>query len=102
MAAAGEDAILPLVEKFFAERIFAPMRLDKLERQLRAHDRRIAHEAKQSRKNITGKLEDLERRIGLQVQALETGLEPQLIGRRIAELRAEKEQTEAALRELAP
>ncbi len=35
-----EDGLLPLVEKFFAERIFGPMRVEKLERQLRAHGRK--------------------------------------------------------------
>ena len=34
-----EDALLPLVEQFFAERIFGPMRLEKLARQLRAHQK---------------------------------------------------------------
>ena len=34
-----EDALLPIVEKFFAQRIFGPMRLEKLERQLVAHQR---------------------------------------------------------------
>jgi predicted nuclease with TOPRIM domain len=48
---------------------------------------------------VSKKLDDLERRIGLQVQALETGLEPQLVGKRIAELRAEKERLEAELAE---
>lgn len=43
-----EDALLPLVEKFFAERIFGPMRLDKLARQLRAHQ-------KASRKDLGAK-----------------------------------------------
>ena len=35
-----------------------------------------------------------DRRIALQIQALETGLEPQLIGQRIAELRKDKEKAE--------
>jgi site-specific DNA recombinase len=39
-----EDAILPLVERFFCERIFGPMRVDKLARQLRAHQRAAASE----------------------------------------------------------
>ena len=30
-----EDALVPLVERFFSERIFGPMRLDKLARQMR-------------------------------------------------------------------
>ncbi len=34
-----EDALLPLVEQFFAERVWGPMRLRKLAQQLRGYDR---------------------------------------------------------------
>jgi site-specific DNA recombinase len=97
-----EDALLPLVERFFAERIFGPMRLDKLERQLRAHGRQAKRKAKDTQARLRGQVADLDRRIGLQIDALEKGVEPELIGQRIAELRAEKEEAEAALRELGP
>ena len=43
---------------------------------------------------------DLDRRIGLQIDALEKEVEPELVGKRIAELRTQKEELEAALREL--
>jgi DNA invertase Pin-like site-specific DNA recombinase len=95
-----EDVLLPLVERFFAERIFGPMRLDKLERQLRAHGRQAKRTAKHTESRLRGQVADLERRIGLQIDALEKGLEPELVGRRIGELRAEKEEAEATLREL--
>ena len=39
---------------------------------------------------------------GLQPNALEQGVEPELVGQRIAELRAEKDRAEAAVRQLAP
>lgn len=40
-----EDALVPLVENFFTERIFGPMRLDKLARQLAAQERSAAKRA---------------------------------------------------------
>ena len=95
-----EDALLPLVERFFAERIFGPMRLDKLARQLRAHGRQAKRKAKDTQSSHRAQVADLDRRIGLQIDALEKGIEPELIGRRIAELRTQKEEVEAALREL--
>ena len=39
---------------------------------------------------------------GLQIDALEHGIEPELVGERIARLRLEKEQAEAALGDLVP
>jgi hypothetical protein len=45
---------------------------------------------------------DLDRAIGLQIAAIEKGVEPELVAQRITTLRSEKEQGEAALRELEP
>lgn len=97
-----EDRILALVEKFFAERIFGPMRIEKVERQLRAHGKRSKRKAKSTGKRVSEQIADLDRRIGLQIDALEKGIEPKLVGERIAQLRGEKERAEAALRDLAP
>ena len=97
-----EDRLLPLVEKFFAERIFGPMRTDKLERQLRTQSKRSTRKAKDAHARLRRELGELDGRIGLQLNALEQGVEPQLVGERIAELRAEKERAEAALKEQAP
>ncbi len=97
-----EDRTLALVEKFFAERIFGPMRIEKLERQLRAQGKRSKRKAKSTGKRVSEQIADLDRRIGLQIDALEQGIEPELVGERIAELRAEKERAETALRDLLP
>ena len=80
-----EDALLPLVEQFFAERIFGPMRLDKLARQLRAHQKATAKAANGTQKRLRDEIADLDDRIGKQIEALEQGIEPQLVGQRIAE-----------------
>ena len=97
-----EDRLLPLVEKFFAERIFGPMRVERLGRQLRAQGRRSKGKARDAQSRLRREVADLDRRVGLQLNALEEGIEPELVGQRIAELRAEKDRAEGALRELAP
>jgi site-specific DNA recombinase len=97
-----EDHLLPLVEQFFAERIFGPMRLQKLARQLRTHARQTRQKAATNEEQLRKRIADLDRRIGLQLDALEKGVEPELIGARIAQLRAEKEEIESRLRELPP
>ncbi len=97
-----EDYLLPLVEQFFAERIFGPMRLQKLARQLRTHARQTHQRDASDHARLRQRIADLDRRIGLQLDALEKGIEPELIGARIARLRADKEEIESRLRELPP
>jgi hypothetical protein len=97
-----EDNLLRLVERFLAQRIFGPMRLDRLSRQLRAQRRDSHRDARDSALRIRQQLADLERRIKLQVQALEDGIEPDLVSQRIAELRGDHQALSAALVQIAP
>jgi site-specific DNA recombinase len=97
-----EDALLPLIERFFCERIFGPMRLDKLARQLRAHQKAAAKTADGKLKRLREEVADLDHRIGKQIDALEQGVEPQLVSKRIEKLRRAKEAAEIELRALSP
>ncbi len=92
-----EDHLLPLVEQFFAQRIFGPMRLEKLARQLRTQQRQAKRGAATDEQRLRKQAADLDRRIGLQLDALERGIEPDLIGQRIAKLRAEKDNVDTRL-----
>jgi hypothetical protein len=76
------------------------MRVEKLERQLRANGRKMKRKSKDTHKRLRQEIADLDRRIGLQIDALEQGIEPELVGARIAQLRLEKEQAEAGVRDL--
>jgi hypothetical protein len=53
-------------------------------------------------RQLRDQIADLDRRIGLQIQALEQEIEPELIGQRIAALREAKEAAEIDLRALTP
>lgn len=92
-----EDWLERLVLRFFEQRIFGPMRLDKLAKQLRAHDRDHRRNGKLAGTRIRQQVVELERKIKAQVQALEKGIEPELVSERIVELRGEKEALEDAL-----
>ena len=81
-----EDALLPLVEQFFAERIFGPMRLDKLARQLRAHQKATAKAANGTQQRAARR----DRRPRPTASACRSrrsnrASSPQLVGQRIAE-----------------
>ena len=95
-----KDWLERLVWRFFEQRIFGPMRLDKLAKQLHAHDREQRRNGKLAGTRIRRQITELERKIKAQVQALERGIEPELVSERIAELRGEKEALADALQGL--
>ena len=95
-----EDWLERLVLRFFEQRIFGPMRLDKLAKQLRAHDREQRRNGKLAGTRIRKQISELDRKIKAQVTALERGIEPELVSERITELRGEKEALEEALEDL--
>ena len=95
-----EDWLERLVLRFFEQRIFGPMRIDKLAKQLSAHDRDQRRNGKLAGTRIRQQVAELDRKIKAQVQALEKGIEPELVSERIAELREEKEALEDALASL--
>ena len=66
------------------------MRLDKLARRLRAHQNATRKQTDTGQRQLRDQIADLDRRIGLQITALERGIEPDLIGQRIAGLRDAK------------
>ncbi len=92
-----EDWLERLVLRFFEQRIFGPMRLDKLVKQLKAHDRAERRNGKLAGTRIRQQIGELDRKIKARVQALEKGIEPELVSERIGELREEKEALEEAL-----
>jgi DNA invertase Pin-like site-specific DNA recombinase len=97
-----EDALLPLVEQFFAKRVFGPMRLDKLARQLQTHDRQRKRNGQLLATRLRQQIAEADRKIKIQVQALEDGIEPEIVTARIVELRADRQAAQDALNELTP
>jgi len=97
-----EDALRPLVERFFEQRIFGPMRLDKLATQLRSAKRDRKRTERHTGTRLRELIADRERRIKLQVQALEDGIEPAIVTARITELRTDITAAEADLAALDP
>ncbi|MCB0869316.1 MAG: recombinase family protein [Solirubrobacterales bacterium] len=95
-----EDALEEHVLRFFAQRIFGPMRIEKLAKQLRAHSREEKCKGKLTGTRIREQVAEVDRKIKAQVIALEEGVEMDLVSERIGELRAQKEALEAALAEI--
>jgi hypothetical protein len=79
------------VISFFDQRIFGPMRIERLEKQLRASAREHRKKGKLVGTRIRKQISELDQMMKAQVQGLEKGVEPELVSERIAELRGEKE-----------
>ncbi len=86
--------------RFFEQRIFGPLRIERLEKQLRAHARSERAEVKLAGTKLRKQIAEIDRKIKAQVIALEEGVEPELVSARIKELRGEKEVLVAALAEI--
>ena len=97
---AREDRLLRVVFSFFEQRIFGPLRIERLEKQLRASAREQRNEGKLAGTRIRKQIAELDRKMKAQIEALEKGIEPELVSERIAELRGEKEALEEALAEV--
>ena len=95
-----EDRLEQAVLSFFEQRIFGPLRLDKLSKQLPAESRSKRRDGKLAGTRIRQQVTELDRKIKAQVLALEEGIEPELVSERIDEHRAQKEALEDALAEL--
>ena len=95
-----EDALLPVIERFFADRLFGPMRLDLLREQLALQQQTSATEEQRTAARLQAQIAEADRAIALQVRALEAGVEPDVVRARIEELKAEKAAAQASLPKL--
>jgi len=66
------------------------MRLDKLARQLKTHGRDEQRQGKLLATRLRQQTAEADRKIKVQIQALEDGIEPEIVTARIAELKADK------------
>jgi site-specific DNA recombinase len=86
-----------VIERFFADRLFGPMRLDLLREQLDLQQQTSATEEQRTAARLQAQIAEADRAIALQVRALEAGVEPELVRARIEELKADKAAAQASL-----
>jgi site-specific DNA recombinase len=95
-----EDNLIPIIDRFFAKDIFGPHRVQRFRDQHAALAPALMDQDTKQRKRLTTKLADLDQRIERQVAAIESGVDPVLVGERIRALKDERQQTEMALTQL--
>ncbi len=95
-----EDNLQPIIDKFFATDIFGPQRIQRFRAQHAALAPSLQNQDATQRKRLTATLADLDQRIERQLAAIESGIDPALVGERIRALKNERQQTQTALAQL--
>jgi site-specific DNA recombinase len=96
-----EDSLTHMVDQFFATNVFGPNRLHHFRAQHAAVAASLeADKTNQQRTRLVDQLADLDQRLQRQIAAIESGVDPMLVGERIRTLKAERQQAETVLSEL--
>ena len=95
-----EDALVKVIDAFFATRVFGPKRLAHFRDQQAALAKEVHTDNGEERQRIAREVSDVEQRIERQLAAIESGVDPVLVGERIRALKDKREVAEAALAEL--
>ncbi len=92
-----EDALLPVIDNFFVNNIFGAQRIHHLRAQHPDLAPSIAAEDTQEHDRLRERIADVQRRIELQVRAIEAGVDPALVTARIDALKHEQHNLQRAL-----
>jgi site-specific DNA recombinase len=95
-----EDSLVPVIDGFFASRIFGPKRLAHFHAQGSTLANELERREGDEGKRIADQLGEIDRKIERQLAAIEAGVDPVLVGDRIRDLKAEREAAQAALSQL--
>ena len=92
-----EDRLTDLIDRFFKTYIFGPNAVAHFRSQHAALAPAVQDRDSEERGRLTDRLADLDQRIARQIAAIESGIDPVLVGERIDALKAERHETETAL-----
>ena len=95
-----EDRLTEMIDRFFATYIFGPNAVAHFRAQHTDLAPSIEDESAEQRERLTSQLSDLDQRIERQIAAIESGVDPVLVGERIRALKGERHQAETALAQM--
>jgi site-specific DNA recombinase len=95
-----EDLLLEQIDRFFTTHVFGEDRLARFREQHTALMRELGDDGASERMRVERQLADIERRIDLQLRAIEAGVDPTLVKERVERLKAERAEADGALAEL--
>jgi site-specific DNA recombinase len=92
-----EDRLTDCIDHFFKTYVFGPNAVAHFRSQHAALAPTLNDKSTEQRERAVRSLADLDQRIARQIAAIESGVDPVLVGERIRALKAEREQTETAV-----
>jgi hypothetical protein len=95
-----EDSLTTLIDSFFATRIFGADRLAHFRRQSAGLTGELRNRDGDKRKRIAGQIAEVEQKIERQLAAIEAGVDPVEVGRRIRDLKAERAEARSVLAQI--
>jgi DNA invertase Pin-like site-specific DNA recombinase len=97
-----EDTMLPLAEQFFKERVWGPLRHEKLTHQLNGHNSERKRSSQLLVTRLHQQIASADRNLAAQVRAIEAGVDIEVVKARIEELKADKQAAQTALDAIPP
>jgi hypothetical protein len=83
-----EDALLPIIDGFFEQRVFGEQRIARFLEQRATLAGELRRKARQERARLERRLTDVDQRVELQLHAIEAGVDPTLVHDRVETLMA--------------
>jgi site-specific DNA recombinase len=97
-----EDTMLPLAEQFFKERVWGPLRHEKLTHQLNGHNSERKRSSQLLVTRLRQQIASADRNLAAQVRAIEAGVDIEVVKARIEELKADKQAAQTTLDAIPP
>jgi hypothetical protein len=95
-----EDLLLEQIDRFFTTHVFGEDRLTRFREQHTALMRELGDDGASERVRVERQLAEIERRLDLQLRAIEAGVDPTLVKERVERLKSERAAADGALAEL--
>lgn len=96
----NEKVLVPVVDAFFATRIFGPQRLEHFQSQANGLSTAVQSQSDEKRHRLQKIVSDIDTRLDRQIAAIEAGVDPAVVAERIRQLESKREEAQDLLADL--
>ncbi len=96
----NEKVLVPVVDGFFATRIFGPQRLEHFQAQMKGLSAAVQDQSDEKRQRLQKIVSDIDTRLDRQIAAIEAGVDPAVVAERIRQLESKREEARDRLSDL--
>jgi hypothetical protein len=96
----NEKVLVPIVDGFFATRIFGAQRLEHFQSQSKSLSTAVNGQSEEKRQRLQKIVSDIDTRLDRQLAAIEAGVDPSVVAERIRQLESKREEARELLADL--